>query len=109
VAGARMPRLAVALALSGGGQPDESMVACRQRAALSGGSVTGGLAPRATELSITTEIGFSGPFFTRSWKIVRVCQGEAAVQGAHENVRWVPVLVQRVSVGAAELPTCARC
>jgi hypothetical protein len=29
----------------------------------------GGLAPRAAALSATTEIRFSGPFFTRRWKI----------------------------------------
>jgi hypothetical protein len=46
-----------------------------------------GLAPRATALSATTEIGFSGPFFTRSRKI-----------GSFENDtrEWLP---QRSSPG----------
>jgi len=35
-------------------------------AALSEGSVMGGLGPRAAALSATKEIRFSGPFFTRS-------------------------------------------
>ena len=49
--------------------PRGRVPACRQRAALPKRFVMGGLAPCAAALSATTEIGFSGPFFTRSRKI----------------------------------------
>jgi hypothetical protein len=71
VARARAARATVALALRAGRQPDESVPACRQHAALPEGSVMGELAPRAAALSATTEIRFSGPFFTRSRKSAR--------------------------------------
>ena len=62
VARARAARATVALALRAGGQTVEGVLACRQRAALSEGSVMDGLAPLAAALFATTEIRFSGAF-----------------------------------------------
>jgi hypothetical protein len=69
VARARAARATVALALRVGRQPDESVPACRQHAALPERSVMARVGPACRRLSATTEIRFSGAFFTRSRKI----------------------------------------
>ena len=70
VACAAWARATVAPASSAGGQPGEahaclSAARCRCREGVS----WAGLAPRAAALSATSEIGFSGRFFTCRWKI----------------------------------------
>ena len=59
----------VVLTLRAARQPDEGVPACRQHAALPQGSVMGRVGPVCRALPATTEIGFSGPFFTRCQKI----------------------------------------
>ena len=69
MARARTVRATVALALRAGRRPDEACLPAGSAPRCQKDLSWAGLAPRAAALSATTEIGFSGPFFTRSRKI----------------------------------------